>query len=711
MKLPEFNLPTIRNYFNERNFRIKVEQRVYDQANANDDTPDQFYIDSDVKRIFRAPRHYEAEIALTRAQNAELSRIKQILIDEHHLAHEPFEFFTELKEPLPQNRIPSPGIKSVPRKWHFGRIVKSTETTPETGFDPHPRILEIIQTKYPQYLPFIEEYCRPLGTTDATFADFNREQVTTQPIPKDRLARILKHVKRKLHAKPYRPLHYIDTAYAGLPTNTATGYHNRHSYRMKAHAKASAPPEYKEKPTTKGYFYNAFHEYTRFIVHLIKETGLPFKADFDENTSEQDILDKLNDFIDSYPTLLFTRTHISKRYGNLKQRPVYAVDELFLLIETMLLFPLLTQARSPDSCIMYGLETIRGSNSHIDKIAQNYLSFFMIDWSSYDQCLPHRITDTFYTDFVPSLLVINSAYQPTYEYPTYPGLTTENMYKKMNNLLQFLHLWFNNMTFLSQDGFGYRRTTAGVPSGQLATQYLDSYGNLVLIIDALIEFEATDQEIDEIHLMIMGDDNTGMTNWPISRLSAFIEFFTDYAKTRWNMTINKSKSTTTTIRNKIETLGYTCNSGRPRRPIDKLVAQLCYPERSTKTRHVASRAIGLAYASCACDITYYSFCKDVYNAFRSDQDLDVPLEKLSKILPSSLLAAEDVLSLIDFSTFPTIDEIERMCLNYKGPLSFFPKWKYFHFKHSPDHVPDDYITMQMFQKINNLPAPSTTIQL
>jgi len=118
MKLPTFNLPPIRDYFKERNFHLKIEQKVYQQMTAIDDDPSTFYLDSDVKRIFRSSRNYKQEIALQRAANAEISRTIQILTDENHRAKEPFEFFTGTNDPYPESRLPSSGIHARPLLFH-----------------------------------------------------------------------------------------------------------------------------------------------------------------------------------------------------------------------------------------------------------------------------------------------------------------------------------------------------------------------------------------------------------------------------------------------------------------------------------------------------------------------------------------------------------------------------------------------------------------
>jgi hypothetical protein len=330
-----------------------------------------------------------------------------------------------------------------------------------------------------------------------------------------------------------------------------------------------------------------------------------------------------------------------------------------------------------------------------------FKSFFTIDWSSFDQRAPRAISDTFWTHFLPSLIVISHGYQPTFEYPTYPDLDEHTMYRKLHNLLHFLHLWYNNMTFLSQDGFAYRRTSAGIPSGLFLTQYIGSYINLYLLIDALIEFGLSDPQIEDITLLIMGDDNSGFTHWSISQLESFAIFFETYAFQRWNMVLSKTKSILTTLRNKIETLGYQCNFGKPKRPIPKLVAQLCYPEHGPKDKYMSARAIGMAYASCGEDYVFYCFCRDVYHTFlpyAADYQRSDVMEHITTHLPGQFKMLDAYAETIHLDHFPTFDELRHQVSTWQGPLDFQPKWNRAHFVNNPDVIPPSAKTMADYQQ-------------
>lgn len=722
---------TVRNYLAERLYRVKKEWQLYMKNKFDPEQTLRSYADSDFDRYRRAQQFLPTQQEKLHMLQSEYDTIVSAMKIDNESKHQPYELHQPVPSNLPfrEDRIPASGIKSVPLMYHSGHVIhadpatsRKLEPDAETdaaesylpgdidfGPDIDDRIYNLIVNRYPTYLPYVNKYCRPAGTTDATFRDFNKPQKESAPLDPDRKEHVLRHVFHFLDATPYLPLHFVDTQYCKTPLVTGTGYHNRFSYKMKAHAKYSRPDEYADRPTSKGYFYNATYENARTLIHQIKSRGLPFNLHFapedqDLNESEiQDYIDKCNDFFNDYPTLLFTRNHISQRDGTLKVRPVYAVDDLFIIIELMLTFPLLVQARKPSCCIMYGLETIRGSNHYLDRLARSFSTFFTIDWSGYDQHLPRVITDLYYTDFLRRLIVINHGYQPTYDYPTYPDLDDHKLYKRMDNLLHFLHLWYNNMTFLSVDGYAYRRSYCGVPSGLYNTQYLDSFGNLYILIDSMIEFGFTDDEIRSFVLFVLGDDNTAMLPIDIHRVHLFITFLEKYALSRYNMTLSLSKSVLTTLRSKIETLGYTCNFGKPKRDIGKLVAQLCYPENGLKDHTMSARAIGIAYASAAADVQFHSFCQDVYNEFRSSYRPDVRMTiSLKRHVFRDL---DDVLPDLETPVvppFPSMFEILQIYSQYAGPLSYAPKWNFAHFINAPDIVPPSAKTMHAYELENHL---------
>nr|AOX47568.1 RNA-dependent RNA polymerase [Ceratobasidium partitivirus] len=658
-------------------------------------------------------------------QPHDLEQYMENLMSKNASRNRPFQFYAPIlsDHPIPDNRQPSENIEFVHAYYHPGNVIRANPETSrqldpdydEDAFESYlpgdvdfgppidQQLLSLIYRSFPTYLPAITEYCRPAGTTDATFRDFNKPQKPSMEPTPERRSRIMKLIDHFMDIKPYLPIHFVDTAYCKLPLVTGTGYHNRHSYVRRTYAHFSHPETYATKHTSKGYFFNASKFENRTLVHLIKKNGFPLT---DKELLPENFNESISDFLKKFPTLLFTRNHISKRDGTLKVRPVYAVDDLFLDCELMLTFPATVQARKPSCCIMYGLETIRGSNVYLDQLACQYKCFATIDWSGYDQHLPWVIVYIFFMYYLPSLIIVSHGYSPTVDYPQHPDLNIDAMFHKMWNLLQFTMQWYFNMVFLSADGYAYRRLFAGVPSGLFLTQFLDSFGNLYLIIDSLIEFGCSDDEIMELLLFIMGDDNSIFCLWDYARLVAFITFMEKYALSRWNMTLSKTKSVITTLRSKIETLGYSCNFGRPKRDINKLVAQLCFPEHGLKPQFMSARAIGLAYASCAQDLQFHEFCRQVYLMYLPVADMSPLAVRNTRVWILKLLELEETESLIPLDHFPSMNEILKLISYYHGPLDYEPKWNRAHFTSDPDFAPTDYVTIADYLTSHDLPRPS-----
>jgi len=622
--------------------------------------------------------------------------------ESNFMKNEPFEFYSN-SDPanFPEHRLPAPGITILPIKMHRDLVQTATPAVPETGPALHHLLDYLLMSKYPEFYSAAQKLCRPSPTTNATFEDFNKEQTEFPPVPSSLAIHICSLVALLLNARPFLPLHFVDTFYAKMPLVTGTSYYYRQSYQMKTHAAFSHPIEYAHKITSKGYFFNSFAPWARHCLHMIKLHGVPFPV---EDLSPLDITSRLKDFFISHATILFTRSHISERSGNLKLRPVYAMDTLFLHIECMLTFPLHVLSRSVKSSLMYSLETIRGGCAYMDQFALNYNSFLCIDWSSFDQRMPWIIVDLFFTIFLPSLIIINHGYQPTAEYPTYPGLTPDKMFSRCYNLISFLRLWYFNCVFCTADGFAYVRNFCGIASGMLNTQYLDSFCNLFLCIHALYHFGSTTEEILEIMFFVMGDDNVILTHWSLPKAYAFATFLENHSLTRFGMVLSPTKSIITRLRSRIEMLGYTCNNGIPTRNLDKLVAQLCFPEHGYADKHMSSRAIGIAWASAGMNRSFFNLCRDVYLTFLpySVPPDEFEKEQILKYLPGMFKMLDDPLKTILLSRFPTIDEVQQRFSTWQGELHFSTKWNTAHFLTPPGVTPPDSITMSEYMEQHSL---------
>jgi hypothetical protein len=695
----------IRNYLSEfRNTQLK-EWKLFQKFGVTAPDLNSSHPDEDLRRLLDRDRYLPHESELTSEYQQHYRDTYYGYLESDHMKLQPYEFYMSIPpESIPSDRRSAPGIINLPYRFHPQQVVTATDIVPETGFQIHPLLDYLLNRKYIEYRHYIDRYCRPLGTTDATFSDFNREQSPFPNLTHDIISRIIPLITKLLNANPFLPLHYVDTFFAKMPLSTGVSYFYRHSYELKTHAAFSHDPLYRSKQTSKGYMLNAFTEWARTVVHRIKEYALPFSP---ENLSPQQINDQLKTFFLEHATLLYTRNHISERDGALKQRPVYAMDTLFLHLECMITFPLHIMARSMKSAIMYSLETIRGGCAYMDAHAKDFTSFLCIDWSSFDQRMPWIIVDTFFTHFLPSLLVISNGYQPTAEYLSYPGLTSDKMFKRIFNIICFLRLWYYNCVFVTADGYSFVRQFAGITSGMLNTQYLDSFCNLFLMLHALFHFGCSEEEILQLSVFVMGDDNVMLTHWCEDKLYQFMTFFEQHALIHFGMVISTKKSVFTVLRSRIEMLGYRIMFGTPKRDIGKLVAQLCYPEHGPLDKYMSARAVGIAWAAAGMDPMFHEFCFDVYSTFLpyADKNYSSDMSKVLKHLPGFFKILDDPSEFVNPERFPSIEEVRHRYQHWQGELDPHKKWSPAHFVNMPEDVPEKFVTMKDYMSEHNMSFP------
>nr|QLC36820.1 RNA-dependent RNA polymerase [Sarcosphaera coronaria partitivirus] len=643
------------------------------------------------------------------------------LLERYTSRDEPFNLHTPIDIlDIPENRLPNPGLRVLPLRYHqispglLSHNGKESLTfldpfapeTPDsrqpysfdpeidlTGSPPAPEILEIIHHWFPAYLPFIGDFCRPPSYGPQAFTDFNRPTEATTPPTTARENDILTIINNVFNIKPYRPLHFVDALAAGTPLNTSASYHDKFDLNSKILGSYSSPSLYADRNQSKGYHMNHMLNTFRRTMHEIKLGTLS------ESWKIQ--------YFQDHPTQLFIRSQISKRDPTLpkKIRPVYSVDARFLHIEKMLTTNFLAQMRNPQCCVLHGLETFRGAMSAIDNIALYFNAFVSLDWSQFDQRAPLPAIHCYYARFLPSLLIVSHGYFPSrgYENTSFPSYHT--FATKIFNILNFLYTWYRNMVFLSYDGFAYTRLNGGVPSGLLNTQSLDSFVNMYVLADCLLEFGFTIQETSEMIFFILGDDNIFFARQQFSRIADFMIFLESYAKRQHGMVVSVLKSIYTSLRSKISILGYENNYGLPARPIDKLVAQLCFPERPVphdKQWMHAARALGLATASCGQDAHFHLLCYMVYQKFKPDTP--VLTSQFKKTMKYSVLESLDFKidnDMTFFPDFPTLYEIRSLVQHYHGTFHETDKWPRSLFRDIPpsDNL-SDYITLEQWLSAN-----------
>nr|QGA67324.1 RNA-dependent RNA polymerase [Rhizoctonia solani partitivirus 7] len=676
-----------------------------------------------------------------------------------YVSHHDFTYFqpTGLSV-MPDNRAPAAGIRAIPEFiFHPVAALRSYANIPRTGLNPLWNIANIIGTYFCSLTVVLLNYCRPAGNSEAIFENFNQPVTPVADVAPDRLESIMNLIFFFLPIVPYMPINFPDLRFYKWSLVTSADYHAHNSTDMKeesarywSHLKENDLLEerfdYSINPRSKGFFFNSLLLRCRRIVHNIKYTGWPIPPN--EKETQQSFFQRMFYWSMMNPTVMYVRSQISK-LTKLKVRPVYNAPMLFLMLEAMLTLGLMAQCRKDDNCILWGYETIRGGMQRLNEISQEFNTFMGFDYSRFDQLAPFTVIYHFWATFLPRIIRVDRGYQEStiytktqYDYDfdkKYDNLdassaefkafhsSLDSHYKRsvitfafvITNILKFVWWWYVMMVFITPDGYGFVRLLAGVPSGIFMTQILDSFVNLFLFIDSLLEFGFTPDEIKCFRLFIQGDDNLVFYLGNLERIFEFYEWYPTYVNERWHMDVSIEKSWITRLRSKIEVLGYTNLNGMPRRDMAKLVATLAYPERTVleKNRYpiLMSRAIGIAYANAGADYQVHRLCEFAYLDARQKsglseeqlREITIPYQKLGfyEIFSVNLEELFPVL-LKNLDRFPSFHEIRDNLRTWHGPHDVYPMWPR-QFNNRPDHIdPDDtVITLADVLKTANVVIP------
>lgn len=626
---------------------------------------------------------------------------------------------------IPELRKGVQGVPNVPFKYHEINnnvgdtrslidpppkqyVKKGSETLYKVDKGPpiHPELFSTLRSNAGNMFDSIlNEYCRPTTTTDAVVMDFLAPQTEYKPMNNQRCSDVLNLIKAKMYCVPYQPIHYRDFPLLGFPMNTGAGYYVRYKDALRRMSKYTHSDLY-TRASCKG-----FHAATlKFVSEQCFDTLWKTGSYSSLKISKDQAFRYAMDFL-SRPSILFARSHVSKWRESLKIRSVIGVDDMFLFEEMMLSFSFLVMQRLPQSCLAYGYETFRGGCKELARISKKYGAILSIDWSSFDHQIAWHFADLFFGRFLPSMIIINKGWQESILTTNQSeDLDPDIMYQRCRITLNYLHTWFRNMVYVSTDGYAYRRSYCGIPSGLMNTQILDSFCNLCLIFDALLECSSIDaNEIMDMFIVVQGDDVIIYAKHNDSWASEFLLYATTYSLDRWGSLINFSKSKTGSNTNNIDFLGFNIGEGHPTRPVDKLVAQLMWPERAFNRQVQASRAVGIAIANTGSDFRVHKLCHAVYDRFIEHHKFTdrTFLDFQRTVDPSQtgmILDKEGKL------TFPDYFELAHSFRVWQGPLDHEPRWPTNHFLgNKPDHLTSidrkDIITMEDYENNSDMFKP------
>lgn len=183
------------------------------------------------------------------------------------------------------------------------------------------------------------------------------------------------------------------------------------------------------------------------------------------------------------------------------------------------------------------------------------------------------------------------------------------------------------------------------------------------------------------------------------------------------MIVSVKKTIVTSLRHKIEILGYRNDFGFPSRDADKVIATLAFP-----ARHVSSplimmmRCIGLAVSLAGSHLRAHQCIAHCYAYYRLKSDLTD--EELSLIHPTPEASGPveglfrmdpEILRQFTLDQFPSIYEIREMYSRpHKDDNNFHPMWNRDYFLNDPTVLSQEQMTLSQYELLFPHYMPQST---
>jgi hypothetical protein len=501
---------------------------------------------------------------------------------------------------------------------------------------PHPVVVKAIERFLPsdEVADIISNFRRSEVTEERLIEDFHECNFEKFEITKDDIyyqgLQILQDLFKP--TEKLRPVHFCDLRYYDWNYSTSVEPPFCDDQELKKRiSEAAARGDLPHSRMSFGNCRNEVFERARGTIHVIKDGRSKGNTHF-------------------YYIKTHSRSHLVEQDEPDKIRSVNGVPKTTLFAELMFFWPYYNFLRKGTTPILWGYETFNGGLYKIANEASafgDHLKWFLcIDWKKFDKRALFVVIDDIYK-MLRSFYDFNHGYIPTTDYrsSTTESFRLENLWKWMVQAVKFTPIRL-------PDGSEWKRSYGTIPSGMMNTQVLDSLYNAFMIIVCLLDmgYEVT----HELFLKVLGDDSlVGLTNLlTFDDPESFLAEVALVAQRRFNAILNVKKSKIRTNLQGIDLLGYENDNCVPKRARRRLLAQLAFPERYSDYSRMASRAIGIAWASCGQDRVLYNICEDVYKfCTRIGGEPDV--------LGAGWLCQVPELIDIDLKKFPTFQEISN----------------------------------------------------
>jgi len=494
---------------------------------------------------------------------------------------------------------------------------------------------------------------------ESVLADFMQGDINYHHVNKDyNYVRAVNYIERKFRpSTKVRPAHIFDVK-----------YHYPHKNSSNAEAPFSTEPFFLSKlrdpeytsshnlnadpKPTMGNMKDIIFEWTRLIHHRIKDGT----DSFDKHL---------------YYILLHNKSALIDKDDPNKVRSISGFPRPQNIGYIMFFWQLFAYYKRNigSTPLLWGYETILGGWFKLNnELFRSYMttSIITLDKSRFDKYFLFQVKDDI-DDMYWSWIDFDNGYIPTRGYPDTQTDWTPHKADRLRRLFSWLLYSHRKTPTVIYDGRTFIRNFAGEPSGIYTTQVDDTlyFG----ITNATCLFNLGFHENDILLYKGEGDDI-------LMQLALFIppnehqSFLEEYARIDNQLfgSITKPESCFITHQpNGTTVLGYTNIHGLPHRDTIDLLAQFYHTKAVNPTpSKTMAMAVGFAYASMGLDKRVWRVCKDVFEYY--NRQGYTPDERTF-----SLTFYTDILTtpFIDFTTFPTISEIQKNLLNfdYSAPLT------------------------------------------
>jgi len=424
----------------------------------------------------------------------------------------------------------------------------------------------------------ISGYRRSVVTTDALITDFMKlNDVSYKDIDWKHPSIVLGFETAKQQFTPkdkLHPVHYCDVFEYPFPEDTSA----EEPYRT--------AEQFTEYSTRKRDCKDHCFEKGRNDLHQIKE-GHPVRI---------------------YDILANARSHLVLANEDDKIRMVYGYPFRELTFEAMFYWPYYSALTNGDHITMWGREMYNGGMRHLNKLMSEDETYFCLDWKSFDKKAQSSLIDKAFD------IVFDCFDTSTYhKSPIYGSRHIKNGKVRMGRVMNHIRNFFKHGPVRLPGKKRFKRNFAGVPSGSMFTQLIDSIVNAIMINTICVEVTGQLPK----WLRVLGDDSVFGLITAIDDLDLLKSEFANAARELFGAELNVSKSVITKDRNEVTMLGYRNNNGLPDRDIDDLLARFVHPENNPgSSANRKGRCVGLAWASIGKDPIFIEMMKAAYSEMK-----------------------------------------------------------------------------------------------